>query len=223
MLHIGATITLELKHGKEEDVPVDIYRSKIVERDDSALYIDYPVNKNTNRVGFFMEGTQFKVTYIAQDQSVYEFETEIRGRKKLTIPVLVLPLPVKDEVLRVQRRKYVRVETAVDISIHSKDQQFLPFTGTTADISGGGAAIIPPINHGLKDNQIVETWLVLPIMSGDTEYIKTDAKVIRVWKEKERDTDKISVEFKAMEERDRQSIIRYCFQQQLLLRQRGVL
>lgn len=213
-------ITLELKHSDQEQP--EKFRCKLVEFNKDILYVDYPVNQNTGRTGFFLEGTQFRATFVGKDESVYVMETEVRGRKKLTIPVLILHFPGKEHILRIQRRQYVRVETAVDIAIDDPNGIVSPFTSITVDISGGGAAVILPPKHNIELHQILEAWFVIPLSSGETQYIKTESEVVNIWKGNDRERDKFSLKFDEINEVDRQAIIRYCFERQLSNRRRGI-
>ncbi|QHE52536.1 flagellar brake protein [Pontibacillus sp. HMF3514] len=221
MLKIGMPITIELKHSDQEEA--EVFRCKLVEYHDDVLYIDYPVNQTTGKTGFFFEGTQFKASFVGKDESVYVFETEVRGRKKLNIPVLALHFPGKEQILRIQRRQYVRVETAVDVSVHPPTGSGPTFTSTTVDISGGGAAVISSPNVELEQEDRIEVWFVIPLASGETQYIQTLSRVVRVWKGNAKEKDKISLEFEEIDENDRQLIIRFCFERQLANRRRGVL
>ncbi|MYL32725.1 pilus assembly protein PilZ [Pontibacillus yanchengensis] len=220
MIKIGMPITLELKNA--HDNHLETYRSKVVEEEEGVLYIDYPVNEQSGKTGFFLEGTQFKVTFVGTDGSVYVFHTDVRGRRKLTIPVLTLHFPEKEKLLRIQRRKYVRVESSVDASVHGVNETVTPFTTVTADISGGGAAIISPSAHTIEQNQLLEVWFIIPLSSGEMHYIYTKSRVIRVCKENKDHNEKVSLEFENIDENDRQTIIRYCFEKQLSLRKRGI-
>jgi len=221
LLKIGMPITLELKHSDQEEP--EVFRCKLVEYHDDVMYIDYPVNQNTGKTGFFFEGTQFKATFVGKDESVYVIETEVRGRKKLNIPVLAIHLPAKEHILRIQRRQYVRIETAVDVSVHPPKGSGASFTSITTDISGGGAAVIPSSNHEIEQEQRLEVWFVVPLASGETHYIQTVSRVVRVWKGNTQEKDKLSLEFEEIDENDRQMIIRFCFERQLSNRRRGVL
>lgn len=214
------SITLELKHSDQEEP--EKFRCKLVEFKDDVLYVDYPVNQVSGKTGFFLEGTQFRATFVGKDESVYVMETEVRGRKKLTIPVLALYYPGKDHVLRIQRRQYVRIETAVDVAVEDPSGNQIPFTSITVDISGGGAAVLLPPTHKITMNQLLEVWFVIPLSSGETQYIHTISKVVNIWRGNDRERDKLSLQFDDINENDRQAIIRYCFERQLSSRRKGI-
>lgn len=91
MLKIGDTLMLEPKYSNS----FETYKCRLVERIGNDLYIDYPVNTITKRTVFLLDGTQLKVTFVGADSSVYLFESEVMGRVKQKIPMLILSYPGK--------------------------------------------------------------------------------------------------------------------------------
>ncbi|MCT2537403.1 flagellar brake domain-containing protein [Aquibacillus koreensis] len=218
MIKIGIPITLEYR---VED-KIERYRCKVVELEGSTLYIDYPINEETGRTGIFSKGTTFNVNYVGTDNSVYRFETEVKGKKNANIPMLLLHYP-EDNIVRIQRREYVRIMTAIDVSVHDTEGTIAPFTTITFDISGGGLSILlPDDQHTFKPNQIVAVWLVLPTESGPFSYVHSSAEVIRVNHREQGKKSLLSLKFKQIRDKDRQDIIRYCFENQLKERRRGL-
>src|SRR5690625_1308164 len=121
-MYIGAMIHLEYKqHNISETMK---YYCKIIEKNDDYLFIDYPINDKTKKTSFFRNGTNFSVTYIGKDQSVYKFRTELVSKVNLNIPALALKLPQKKDIKRVQRREFVRIKSAVDAAVYATDESF---------------------------------------------------------------------------------------------------
>lgn len=219
MLKIGVTIYLETEIG---DV-TEKYKAKLVELNDKFLYIDYPINEATNKTSFFFDGGEFKASFLCKDNNVYMFDTAIVGRKKEKIPMLILQYPGNDSLVKIQRREFVRIDTAVDTAVHPLVDEFPPFTTVTLDISAGGAAIILPNNHQLHNGSKVNCWFVLRMSSGEYLYEKILCKVIRIvpsFDENER--DKAPLQFLNMNEQKKQVFLRFCFEQQLLMRRKGI-
>ncbi|WP_112181196.1 MULTISPECIES: flagellar brake protein [Paraliobacillus] len=218
MIKIGTTLTLEAEN---EDGETHRYRCKVVEMKGSTIYIDYPINEQSGRTSIFPKGTIFQANFIGNDQSIYQFDTEIKGKKTANLPMLLLHFP-KDDLKRIQRREYVRVLTTLDVSIHHANQIDQPFTTITYDISGGGLAIILPSNHAVEPGKTVYMWLVLPMQSGETIYVTAEAEAIRTYQKKESDRQLLSMKFTNINEKDRQKIIRYCFEIQLRERRKDL-
>ncbi|UOQ93598.1 flagellar brake domain-containing protein [Halobacillus shinanisalinarum] len=218
LIKVGTPIILELyEHSQNEP---ECYKCKLVDDTEEYIYIDYPVKMDSGKTAFFFEGTEFYVSFVGEDESVYRFKTEVVARKKMNIPVLVLTFPGRDELVRIQRRKYVRVESSLDVAVSGEGCSMTSFTSVTKDLSGGGAAILFPQSHGLTQNQEIEIVLVLPMNSGENRYVETKAKIIRIGTVDNNHRVNASVEFINITEKHRQSIVQYCFEQQMYMRKR---
>lgn len=218
MLNIGDTIFIELKYSDDRQQ----FKCKIVERNDNYLFIDYPINQKTGKTAFLLDGTQIKVSFYAKDSAVYMFDTEILGRKKINIPMLIMNYPGDDKLVRIQRREYVRVDATVDVAVHPINGDFEPFTAVTADISAGGASIILPAKHRIKPQTEFMCYLVLPLSNGEYFYIKTLSKIIRIIPGTEGARDKAPIQFVELTETQKQQITRYCYDKQLSDRKKGI-
>ncbi|MFC0559859.1 flagellar brake protein [Halalkalibacter alkalisediminis] len=221
MITIGTTISLELEEMKEFEKKKTRFRCRLVDRTDSIYVIDYPINEETNKPSFFFDGTEFRASFIADDDAVYAFDTEIIGRRKGNIPVLLLKNPGKEKYLRIQRRNYVRVETTVDAAIYPIEKGFSPFRTVTLDLSGGGCSIVIPQDQTLPEVGELNLWLVLHMQSGDIAYVKAYCKIVRVYQPRPDARLRASLQFLNVDERDQQKIIRFCFERQLALRRKN--
>ena len=210
-LKIGTMLILEPTHTDS----VEKLRCKVVEQNENYIYIDYPVNTVTKRTAFLLDGAQFRATYHNEAKQSFAFNTEVLGRKKGNIPMIMLASPPDDEFIKVQRREYVRVETAVDVAVEF-DGQYSQFA--TVDISAGGLLLNPLFPVRFTEGNIVQLTIVLPYMNGDMRYVMTDAMVIRVF---ERDNNQyVSMQFKNLDDLDKQYIVRFCFERQLQIRRK---
>lgn len=208
---------LELTYSEKSEK----YKCKLVEREGNNLYIDYPIVQETNKTAFLLDGTQLKATFLAEDGTVYLFESEVMGRVKLKIPMIVLSYPGDEHLVKIQRRQFVRVETAVDVAIHPESNEFSPFVSVTDDISAGGAAIIAQTSSSLIANMQILTYFVLAMQNGDNYYLRLRSKVIRV-SEPQNGKSLISVQFLEVSPQDRQLLLRFCFDRQLAMKKKGL-
>jgi len=214
LIKIGVPLTLELKYSEH----MEKYKCKVAEIEDGKIYIDYPIDMSTNRTAFLLDGTQLKVSFVGEDEAVYAFEAEVLGRTKRNIPLLILSYPGDNQLLRIQRRQFVRVDAIVDVAIHPLQDEFVPFTTVTSDISAGGAAIVLPHREtGIKHGMTIEIWLVLHMRSGDYHYLHFPARVVRIFEE---NVVKASLQFLEVNDVDRLTLIRYSFEKQLELRKK---
>ena len=217
MIKVGDTLTLEPINNQAEEK----YRCKVSDIFEDSIHIDYPVNMHTGKTVFLLNGMQFKASFIGKDGSVYLFDTEVTGKIRQPIPLVVLSYPGENSLIRIQRRQYVRVDAFVDVAIHPKNGEFAPFTAVTSDISAGGAAItLPPGNSSLQPGMVVEAWFVLPMKSGQYHYLKTEAKVVRVFQPEKANIHRASLQFLGLSQQERVILIRYSFEKQLEMRQR---
>lgn len=217
ILNIGDVIILELKNSEK----LERYRCKLVERDENKLYIDYPINQETNKSAFLLDGTQLKGTFVVSDGSVYLFDGEIIGRVKKNIPMLILSYPGKEHLVKIQRRQYVRIETSVDAAIHPNDIEFKPFTVVTDDISAGGASFQTIRNDILKKGMVIQIFLVLTLQNGEYHYLKFKSKIIRTIPINE-DRTKVSIQFIEVTSYERQLLLRFSFDRQVALKRKGL-
>ncbi|PYZ94488.1 pilus assembly protein PilZ [Salipaludibacillus keqinensis] len=215
MIKVGNTIHLELKSSDEEKRR---YKSKILDYNESKIFIDYPVDKKTKKPHFFLEGTQFRVWFMGNDKAIYLFESEVLGKDVKKFPMLVLKDPGVSDYVRIQRRQYVRVDTTIDVAVHCLNNKCKPFTTVTADVSGGGMALVLPEQHSVEEKDVIKTWLALPYQSGEMIYLEVKAKTIRILKDRGR--LKGSFEFVDLDDIERQKIVRYCFERQLTLKKK---
>ena len=219
MIQIGDMLTLELKNAEN----IDKFKCRLVDRKDTMLYIDYPINLRTNKTAFLFDGTQLNATFIDQDgTSVYLFISEIVGRVKTNIPMLVLTYPGSEGLIKIQRRNYVRIEAAADIAIHPLENEFQPFTAVTDDLSAGGAAVLIPQEKILQPDMMVKAWLVLILQNGEYHYLSLLSRVVRVIRYNET-MNRLSLQFNAISNLERQLLLRFCFERQLEIKKKGLL
>ncbi|WKB37121.1 PilZ domain-containing protein [Terrilactibacillus sp. S3-3] len=119
---------------------------------------------------------------------------------------------------RIQRRNYVRVTASLDIAIHADRPVPVRFTTLTSDIGGGGTLIHLPDKNILSEGAGVIAWVVLPMSSGLNRYIKLDGTVVRVFTDPTTQKEMASIQFHYAKEKDREPVIRYCFERELQTR-----
>lgn len=210
-MEIGILLTLSVTD--PETKIITNYRSKIIDKNEHYLFIDYPINAKTKKTAILPKGTYIQSSYIGNDQSVYSFHSTVIAKVNVTIPALAINIPNKTDIKRIQRRSYVRIETAVDVSIYRYEDEPQTFTTVTLDISGGGMSIILPASHALDENDKLEVWMVLQMQNGEYHYIFSHARVVRVITDKF-DIGTASIKFETIAKLDQQIVIRYCFEKQ---------
>ena len=216
MLTIGNPLVLEPKYANQ----LEQYKCRLVDRKDNLLYIDYPINVSTNRTTFLIDGTQLKVTFV-EGESAYLFETEILGRVKRGIPMMELMYPGDEYVIKIQRRKFVRIETSVDVAIHSLNGEFKPFTTLTEDLSAGGSLVKLRKQKSISEGMVIRTIFVLPMQNGDYHYMNLKSKVVRIVK-RENGEGHASLQFVGVTPTETQLLLRFSFDRQLAMKKKGL-
>lgn len=210
---IGTILILEPTFSKT----LEKFRCKVVEEKENAVLIDYPTNTLTNKTSFLMEGTQLRASFVEDAIAAYAFQTEVLGRIQGNIPMVMLSFPGNDQVIKVQRREFVRVDTPVDMAVEFEGN-FSQFVAE--DISAGGSALIINQPVAFKEGDTISLMISLPFSNGDIKYIQTKALVVRFWMKGE--IRIASIQFAETDDVDKQQIVRFCFDRQLLKRRKGV-
>ncbi|MDM5247332.1 MULTISPECIES: flagellar brake domain-containing protein [unclassified Lysinibacillus] len=210
-IKIGTQLELEPTYTER----VERFRCKVVEQKDNIIYIDYPINVVTKKTAFLIDGSEFSATFLTEDKLSFAFNTEVIGRKAGNIPMIMLHCPKAEDFIKIQRREYVRVETPVDVAIQFKDYKYQL---VTADISAGGLAVVLKGAIAFQDDDEVKLTIVLPYANGDIKYVITDATVVRI---DENDDKKIAtIQLTDTDDVDKQHIVRFCFERQLVNRRK---
>ncbi|MEK5039273.1 flagellar brake protein [Sporosarcina sp. FSL K6-3457] len=211
LLSIGTIIVIDTDFTKDSEK----YKSKVIDMGDGFVMIDYPTHIKSGKTAFFLDGTQLLVSFINNKKMSYAFRTEVSGRLNKGIPMLKLSYPGDEQLIKIQRREFVRVETAIDIAVE-KDGQFSNYVAE--DLSAGGVALNLPEKVPFGAEDIVTLTIVLPFMNKEIKYVKVNAKIIRIWVKGGRRI--ASLQFEDIESIESQYIIRFCFERQLQMRNR---
>lgn len=206
----------------DQDKTKKKYRCKVESIEEKFISVTYPVDLTTSKTEFFVDGTQFNCEFTNQNQQAFEFHTTVLGRVRDQIPLLIIENPGKERMRKIQRREFLRVESSLDIAIHPLENEFAPFVTTTLDISAGGTAVILHEVHRIEQGKNVIVWISLPMISGEVVYIKTICKVIRIIIGEQNKPTRAPLQFIDLDEKDQQKITKYCFEQQVSYRKKGL-
>jgi c-di-GMP-binding flagellar brake protein YcgR len=218
VLKIGDVINLETLDGNGERL-----KCKLVERKGNQLYIDYPIYAITGRSAYLMLGTELIASFVNKDHNAFRFQTKVTGRVKENIPMISITYPGDNQLIRIQRREFVRVDTSLDVAIHPIEDEFQPIIAVTTDISAGGSAILLPKSTKLKQGQEIVVWFSLPFPNETIEYIKLNARIIRFIPAENELFIKAPIQFLEIDDTTQQTLIRFCFQQQIQMRRKGLI
>lgn len=215
-MKIGNTLQIEHRNASNKK---EIYKSRIIDLTHDQIFIDPPVNEKTRKTVFFQPDTVLKAM-VLNENKVYRFTTSVIERRSGRLPMLVLSIPNEEAFSQIQRRNFVRMESNLDIAVHSSTDTFIPFSTITSDIGGGGVQVSLPADHLLSMGDSLQLYIVLPLQSGKRHYLKTEGEVVRIFTDKHTNKEKASFSFRQLSDKRREPIIRYCFEQELRLRKK---
>ncbi|MDM5298557.1 flagellar brake domain-containing protein [Bacillus pumilus] len=211
MFQVGDAITIEYVNENKE---VKTAKSKVLENNTDDICIHYPADKETGRTIYLNQHTEITVFFFDEHQIPYKCTSEVIGKRKEDIPMIVISIPPKEEMIRLQRREYLRVDTMVKTTITQADHG--TFETLIVNMSAGGVGIVIPEGVALREYGEVVTEFILPLK--EPVEIKAVAEINRVYQDEQSGKTKAIMEFSDITNDKQQHIMKYCFQQQLLTR-----
>lgn len=210
-------LSLELAQEAESEE----LKAKIMDFDEHYLYITYPIGIESNRIRYLSFDDTLFVTFTDKESgATYLYKTKIIKRIKKEIPLLSLPYPSEHQLMKIQRRQFVRVNTAIDLSLHFPERSII-YPTVTYDLSGGGCAVVVPEDINIVRGDIGKVYIVLPFSENSYSYIQLNVRAIRKFEKNK--VHLLSLQFFNLNNRDQQQLIRYTFEKQLEYRNKGYL
>ncbi|WP_227395262.1 flagellar brake protein [Jeotgalibacillus aurantiacus] len=210
-MKIGTVLTIEPMHSTSGEK----FRGRVLDLTGDKLFIDYPVNTETDRTVFLLTGMQLKISFTNDNNEVYSFETEVRGRVQGNVPMITLEKPEENDLIKVQRRQFVRVKTSIDLAIQTAGSSLHTVTD---DVSAGGLSFIIRQGYGFNKGQELKMMLVLPMKNGENQYISCHTSYIR--SKLVNGVEIGMVKFTDISTIERQLLLRYTFECQLRMKEK---
>ncbi|MFS8541522.1 MAG: PilZ domain-containing protein [Tissierellales bacterium] len=195
------------------------YPSQVLDiLDDDILVIRGPLHKND--FVFVSRKEKIRIIFVVKDKGKYQFDAEILNINYEG--VYSLKIRRISDITKHQLRKYFRFEVSIPVKkyftiIEDNEEKILEENCRTKDISGGGMKLYTNYQHNVGD-------IITCEFEVDKHLITTKAKVVRV---EEVDTFEfdfaLGVEFKDIEERNRDRIIKFIFTKQRELIEKGMI
>lgn len=197
------------------------FASIIEENTGDSLIIHMPSSEMAD--DRLIEGTVLEVT-VHGEGNLYKFKTRIKERKMMGDMMLVLFRPGPGGVEKTKPRSYFRLNVTLPMQYRLMRDEVTPISefkeGSILDISGGGCLFESKKN--LDKGGTIEVNLELPT---DTEPVNAVARVSFVKTEKSTSGEShlAGAEFLMIEEKERDKIIRFIFDQQRDLVKKGIM
>ncbi|MBU5254775.1 flagellar brake protein [Tissierella praeacuta] len=214
-LSIGTKIDIIRVRGDKEIS----YPSQVLDIVDSQeLIISGPIKQNN--LVFIHNGEEIDICYNVENIGKHYFIAKVLSRNNS--PVYSLKVSRISEVRKIQQRNYYRLLTALSVDkehsiIKGNDFEILVEHCETNNISGGGMKLYCNYEHKVGDE------IICSLKIGDS-FVRTKALVVRV-----EETNSfnyrfsIGISFSEIKEEDRDLIIKYIFEQQRILRLKGLI
>ncbi|MFL0246763.1 flagellar brake protein [Candidatus Clostridium stratigraminis] len=180
----------------------DYYKSNIENTDDKSIYISIPI-KDGKYIPLRI-GEQIEVFYYFEND-IYKFYSVVTDRQTDRIPLILIEIP--KEVVKIQRRRFVRVPLICDIEYfmeRTKSVSLKPFKAIMIDLSGGGMKI------KLSEEVKLGSKIVTHIPLGNEKLI-LKGEVVRIDKDEDKKKSICGVSFTDLDERKREKLIRFIF------------
>jgi c-di-GMP-binding flagellar brake protein YcgR len=201
----------------DEDEARQEYKSRIADVNDRQISMEIPINEKTGRLKRLYFGDEMSAYYVTDGGVKNYFTTSVLGFTDDVIRLVQIKKPELGDITKVQRRSFLRVPAELEMAVKFSEQ--LQFIALTDDVGGGGISFICDGYIPLASQQIVSCWLLAHYKNNQIEHISFKGELVRV-KPLETGKQQVMMRFAEISDRDRQKIIRYCFERQLDFRKK---
>ncbi len=213
---VNAMLYYHIASSDESEAAVE-YKSRIADEEEDGLLIEYPLNEKTGRTKRLYLGDEMSVFFVEADGVKHYFDSHVIGFKEDGVRLVKIMKPDPEKMTRVQRRSFLRVPAELDLAVKISGKG--RFVCKTDDVGGGGISFLYREQQGLKSEDAIQCWLLLPYKNGSVDHASFTAEVVRI-KELESGRRQAMIKFIDISDSERQKIIRYCFERQLEYRNR---
>ncbi|WP_018755289.1 flagellar brake protein [Paenibacillus terrigena] len=187
------------------------YKSRIVEMDETNLFIEIPLDERTGRYKPLHLGDELSVYFLTEGGVKNYFNTYVCGTRQDVVRMVAIKKPELESISKIQRRNFLRVTAELELAVKLMDQ--VQFIAITEDVSGGGISFRCDAKWNVKPGQQISCWLLIPYRNGAVEHAQFTAEAVRV-KPLTHDKQLVMMKFSEVSETEQQKIIRFCFEKQ---------
>lgn len=210
-LSVGQKLNLEIisSYYREDKT----YKSQVLEiKEGNSFLIAIPISDG--KIVPIPIGTEIKLYFNMESKGVYSLRAKIKDRT--TEPIPYFEVQQISEAFKIQRRDYFRFHTAIEINLYNESNEFV-IEGYTKDISGGGMRFVSHTKFKSQDILHIKFKINDKFQVYKTKVIRSTLSdpVVEQYE--------TAVEFFEIDESDRNSLVKYIFEQQRKLRQKGLM
>lgn len=199
----------------DEEESMQEYKSRIADMTEEYIVIEVPMNERTGRLKRLFQGDELSIYFLTEGGMKNFFMSTVLGLRDGEIRTVLIRKPESESITKIQRRSFLRVPAELDIAASLTDQ--VRFTGVTDDVGGGGASFLCEGNVPVKTGDTLACWLLLVSRSAKPDHIPFKGEVVRI-KSLETGRQQVMLQFSEISDKDRQKVIRFCFERQLEIR-----
>ncbi|MDP4179465.1 MAG: PilZ domain-containing protein [Bacillota bacterium] len=188
---------------------------------DKTIYVAAPIYEGKYVTAYI--GMKISL-YICKKNEFYKIKA-IMSERLVKEGLPLYKLNIEPEIERIQRRQFFRFDCVLDVrcrEVELENNKVIPkgrfSTGLTRDISGGGTCLV--LMEGLEKGKMIECELRL----SEQQVVKFLGTIVRSHLHAQtKDRFEAGVEFFNIDNKTRESIISFIFQEQRKLRQKGLI
>lgn len=196
-----------------------IYPSQILDSPKTNIFIiSGPIYKNN--IIPLHKGETIDIAYLVENRGMYVFKAKIIEKKY--DPIYKLKVEKISQTKKYQKREYYRFEASIPVvKKHTIDtgqgEKVIVEKCKTKNISGGGLNLLSNFKHGKGD-------MVTCSFNINHRTIEAEAKILRIEPVDTYDYKySLGIHFLDIKERDRDEIIKFIFEQERILREKGLI
>ncbi|MDO3679201.1 flagellar brake protein [Paenibacillus ehimensis] len=213
---VNQTLFIQINSIDDEEAKQE-YKSRIADVSDAYISMEVPIHDKSGKLKRLYPGDELSVYFITEGGVKNYFNSSVLGFSDDVIRLVLIKKPDPESITKVQRRSFLRVPAILEIAVKFSEQ--LQFVSLTDDVGGGGISFLCEGYVPVESGHTVECWLLVPFKNGQIEHVPFKSEIVRV-KELETGKKQVMMRFSEITDRDRQKIIRYCFERQLDFRKR---
>ncbi|TXK76568.1 flagellar brake protein [Paenibacillus sp. N3.4] len=213
---VNQILHIQLNTIDDEESRIE-YKSRIADVTDTSIVVEIPLNEKTGKLKKLYVGDELSTFFLSQGGVKHYFTTSVTGFKEDVIRLVELRKPELEAITQVQRRSFLRVLAELEIAVKISDQ--IQFIGVTDDVGGGGISFICDGHIPLGLNANISCWVLVPYKNGSIEHIPFTGEIVRI-KKLESGKQLAMIRFIEIADRERQKLIRFCFERQMDFRKR---
>lgn len=211
---INQVLHIQINSIDEEEARQE-YKSRISDVADTYITMEVPMNEKTGRLKRMYVGDELSVYFLTDGGVKNYFTSTVLGFREDVVRMVLIRKPEPEAITKIQRRSFLRVPAELEIAVKLTEQ--VQFVAITDDVGGGGISMLCDGNLPLKMQDAVSCWLLLPYKSGKVDHIPFKGEIVRV-KPLETGKQQVMMRFSDISDKDRQKVIRFCFERQLEFR-----